>query len=98
MSGLSPSQDAVVFMAPISPNVTSDHVREIMGNFGSLRAVELLPVQTPDGDATIARVAYESAESVESAVKHMDKGEVDGLRVRLTVTQPAPEDLPKMTV
>ncbi|CDR96666.1 RIBONUCLEIC ACID BINDING PROTEIN S1, putative [Babesia bigemina] len=98
MSDRSSMDEVAVFVAPISPNVSDDHLREIMGNFGHLCGVEISDVDTPHGATRIARIAYESTESVESAIKHMDKGQIDGLRVRVTAKRPEPRDIPKTTL
>ncbi|GBE58729.1 RNA-binding with serine-rich domain 1-like protein [Babesia ovata] len=98
MSDINSVEETAVYVAPVSPNVSEDHLREIMGNFGSVGAIEIASIDTPDGAARIAKIAYQSTEAVESAIQHMDKGEIDGLRVRVTTKQPEPQDIPKTTV
>lgn len=74
-----------IYVAPISPNVTQNHIREIMGHFGNIDTVDFSSMQTVRHIGSrfydlqdkvvvgIANIVYDSQESVQSAIKHMDK-------------------------
>lgn len=85
-----------IYVAPISPNVTQNHIREIMGHFGNIDTVDFSSMQTDKVVVGIANIVYDSQESVQSAIKHMDKGEIDGMRIRVTLSEPTVNDLPTM--
>ncbi|KAK1444405.1 hypothetical protein BgAZ_103110 [Babesia gibsoni] len=89
---------STAYVAPVSPNVTEEHMREIAENFGKISSLECYPVDKEQVHVRIAKIAYESKEGVESLMKHMDKGEIDGLRIRVTLDEPKAQDLPSLAL
>ncbi|GFE53422.1 RNA-binding protein with serine-rich domain 1 [Babesia ovis] len=84
-----------VYVIPLSVNVTADHLREIMINFGEVRSVDIEPIENCH-DRLVGKVVYEAPEGADKALKHMDKGEIDGLKVRVLQQKPANEELLRM--
>ncbi|EDO08385.1 RNA recognition motif domain containing protein [Babesia bovis T2Bo] len=84
-----------VYVCPLSPNVTTDHLREIMGNFGEIYSVDLESISGCP-DRQIGKVQFNDSESARSALTHMDRGEIDGLRIRVTFEKPEGDDLQRL--
>ena len=62
----------------LTRNVTDGHLKEIFGNFGAVKAVELAIdkiVMLPRG---FAYVEFETYEEASKAKSHMDGGQIDG--------------------
>ena len=74
----------------LTRNVNEEHLREIFGNYGSIKNVELAIdalVQLPKGYAFIE---FASVDLAKAAVQHMDGGQIDSnvVSVALAVTVP----------
>ncbi|KAK2196432.1 bifunctional RNA-binding domain superfamily/RNA recognition motif domain/Nucleotide-binding alpha-beta plait domain superfamily [Babesia duncani] len=84
-----------LFVAPLTRNVSEEHLREIFGHFGNVEVVEIKQAQM-EGTSTklYSRIQYVNADSLDAAIVALDKGEIDGVRVRLTKTEPLANDIP----
>ena len=70
-------QKAVLHVRNLTRNVNEEHLREIFGNYGSIKNVELAVdalVQLPKGYAFIE---FASVDLAKAAVQHMDGGQID---------------------
>jgi len=74
-----------IHVGRLTRNVTKDHVFEIFSSFGDVKNVEF-PVDRyhPNFGRGVAFVEYATAEDCESAMKHMDGGQIDGQEITVS--------------
>ena len=84
----------ILHVSNLTRNVTTDHLREIFGNFGEVKTVELAidtEVQLPKG---YAFVEYGEKKEVDAAIKHMSGGQIDGQNVTVHIMGQTPKPPP----
>ena len=84
----------ILHVSNLTRNVTADHLREIFGNFGEVKTVELAidnEVQLPKG---YAFVEYSEKKEVDAAIKHMAGGQIDGQNVTVHIMGQTPKPPP----
>lgn len=75
-----------VCIARLTKNVTKDHVQEIFSVYGDIKTVELPNDRTnPHLCRGDAYVEYERPEEAEKAIEYMDKGQVDGHEITVSM-------------
>ncbi|VDM97966.1 unnamed protein product, partial [Thelazia callipaeda] len=73
----------------LSRNVTKEHLSEIFGVYGGLKACELpMDRQHTHLGRGYGYVEFEQPEDAEKALKHMDAGQIDGQEVTCELTHP----------
>ncbi|KAL1508394.1 hypothetical protein AB1Y20_004504 [Prymnesium parvum] len=78
-----PPKSAVLHVRNLTRNVTADHLREIFGNFGSVKSVELAMDKVANVSKGFAYVEFASRDHAQEAIGSMDGGDVDGLKVHV---------------
>ena len=73
-----------VVVSKLTRNVTKDHLKEIMGYYGTVQSVEIHAVMpgTRPMEGKKATVEYEATEMCDKAIKHMDAGEHENAKQR----------------
>ncbi len=66
----------------LTRNVTEDHVREIFGTYGEIRVVELAIDRAVNLPRGYAHVEYVNRADAETAIDHMNNGQIDGASIR----------------
>ncbi|AFZ81567.1 RNA recognition motif domain-containing protein [Theileria equi strain WA] len=78
-----------VNVSPLTSNMTSEHILEIFGNFGKIRNLKIEDYQMEEGQSRRALVSFESSDSANEAISHLDKGEIDGVVVKVSLDPPS---------
>ena len=72
-----------VLVSALTPNVTTPHLQEIFSFYGSIASINV-PINPQSGlTRGIAYIDYTVEQDAINAVKHMDKGQIDGNVVRV---------------
>ena len=83
-----------LYVAHLTRNVTKDHVFEIFSVYGHVKSVDLPMDRFNFLPRGFAYVEYDEAEDAESALKHMDGGQIDGQEITTQMVHPMrPRDI-----
>ena len=89
-----PPKSAVLHIKNLTRNVSAEHLREIFGNFGSVKSVELAIDQSVQLSKGYAYVEFGARDQAELAIKHMDGAEIDSQRAAVNFVGQRPEPPP----
>ncbi|CAJ0587058.1 unnamed protein product, partial [Mesorhabditis spiculigera] len=78
----------------LSRNVTKEHLAEIFGIYGDLKACELPTDRHQNMGRGYGYVEYDTPDAAEKALKHMDGGQIDGQVVSVEATLGRRDDPP----
>jgi RNA-binding protein with serine-rich domain 1 len=74
----SPSPRPAITVSKLTRNVQEEHLREIFGEYGTIRNIELEMIPKLKIHRGTAIIEYESMEEAEKAIDHMNGGQLDG--------------------
>ena len=66
-----------------SPHLTSAHIKEIFGKYGSIKAVEM-----PTRSIKYITIEFQGTKEAEKALAGLDNGWIDGLQVQVSYARP----------
>ncbi|EAN32077.1 RNA recognition motif family protein [Theileria parva strain Muguga] len=81
-------EECAVYVYPLTKNLTSEHLREIFGHFGKLKDVELNKSTKEHSEDRYGVVYFEKYGDAKFSILHLDQGEIDGTKVKVTLTKP----------
>ncbi|TLS22538.1 uncharacterized protein PpBr36_09860 [Pyricularia pennisetigena] len=71
----------------LTKNVTEDHLRDIFGQYGEIRDLDL-PINRQGTNRGTAYILYVQEPDAESAIAHMHEGQIDGATVNVSIVLP----------
>lgn len=74
------SDPCVVYVTGLTDRVNEQHLEEIFGFYGRIERLRLHP--------TLAIVEYDAPAHAHRAVTHMDRGQIDGVHVTVSLDDP----------
>ena len=79
---------AKLYVAHLTRNVTKDHVFEIFSVYGHVKSVDLPMDRFNFMPRGFAYVEYDEADDADTALKHMDGGQIDGQEITAQMVLP----------
>ncbi|KAK4686927.1 RNA-binding protein with serine-rich domain 1, partial [Tremellales sp. Uapishka_1] len=87
MNGHSDTGFKVIVVSGLSKNVMKGHLDEIFGEYGQVTGVDLPLFKISGLNRGKAAIEFSSASEAQSAVKHMNDGQLDGSFLKVVVGQ-----------
>ncbi|KAI9024114.1 hypothetical protein DFJ74DRAFT_667466 [Hyaloraphidium curvatum] len=79
-----------IIVQKLTRNVNEGHVREIFGNYGTVKEVAVPMNRQIDANKGFAFITYSTQDEAEAAIAHMDGAQIDGNVVSCAYVQPRP--------
>nr|EAQ70889.1 hypothetical protein MGCH7_ch7g296 [Pyricularia oryzae 70-15] len=77
----------LIVIERLTKNVTEDHLRDIFGQYGEIRDLDL-PINRQGTNRGTAYILYVQEPDAESAIAHMHEGQIDGATVNVSIVLP----------